>query len=158
MGKGHGARMATLGSRMLLPGLLIVLITTSLSAFLSNQARQLWLSLSDPYNLENAIPLQKSFESGSPITILYTFIRHRYCETDLDVFLVRMPENDIVWRLRTIGGATSLGTFQVKNTFTIPEMPAGNYEWRTTVASKCSDGLHSQAFPEASFDIAEKGR
>jgi hypothetical protein len=140
--------------RLSASGLILFLMVSSLSTFLSNQARQLWLALRDPYANLAAMPLQPSFASGEPLAILYNFDCLRYCETNLNLFIATSPGNDIVWRHRTYGGATLLGPQHVRNSFEVPRLAAGHYSLRSIVYSLCSDGAHTQAFPEVFFDIA----
>ncbi len=143
--------------RSVAAGLLTFLLTCASSAFLANQTRTLWFSLSDPFTYDSfgaarAMPI--TIKSGSPIIVSYAFTRHRYCPTDLNLFIIKDDDtHEVIWRNRQIGGATLLGHIVVKNAFDIPALPPGNYIFRTISVSNCSEGSHTAAAPDAHFVI-----
>ncbi len=133
------------------------LIMCAAGAFLANQGRTLWLSLSDPFTYDSvdaARVIPSTIKSGAPIALTYAFTRHRYCSVDLNLFVARDDESrEIVWRSRQIGGATLLGHIVVKNVFDLPPLAPGRYFFRTISVSNCSDGPHVFAAPDVPFVI-----
>lgn len=153
MGQGH---TATLGSPvMLVRGVVIFLAALTASVILSNQVRQLVLSLSPPFSELGAQTDRAVIEPGDPLTMRYHFVRTRYCQTDLNLFVVASDTQDVVWRLRVPGGATLIGRADIRNTFQLTVLPEGRYILRTIAFSLCAEGIHAQAFPEAPFTVRQ---
>src|SRR5271170_2617236 len=108
------------GVERTLIGIALFLACTALTLLGVNSFRQLWLSLIDPFEFIS-VEIDPPIERGDHIIeIKYTFIRNRYCQTDLNLFIAKMPLNEIIWRDRTQGGATTtMGYTIVKNRFAI---------------------------------------
>lgn len=120
---------------------------------ISNQARQLTQSLTEPFEFLASEAEPKIVPPGEALIVHYRFIRKRYCQTDLNLFIVTREHEDVVWRLRVPGGASLLGLADIRNTFMIGDLPENSYILRTIAFSSCADGMHGQAFPEVPFTI-----
>lgn len=130
------------------------LITASASTFLANQARLLYLSMSEPFAYGKTVASKDSFDVGEPIGVTFEFTRYRFCEIDINLFVVDRSTNTVIRRQRVVGGATLLGATMIQNVFEFkPDIPPGEYLLRMISYSVCSDGSHTIPAPEVPFKV-----
>ncbi len=117
-----------------------------------------WLSqrFSDPYAYLAAWATNPRLGAGEELGLKYIFERYRYCESSLSRFIIRRPDNSIVWRDRIVGGATTVGKHEVLNVVRLPmDMTSGQYVFRTISFANCSDGEHSTQAPDIAFEVVD---
>lgn len=119
-----------------------------------NEGRRAYLTIVPPSRFL-AVTVESIDEGAMELPATYTFDRVRYCQADLNLFIARMPENEIVWRTRVPGGATTtIGRTVVKNHFRIPNyFKPGMYELRTITYAQCAEGSHTMPAPDGTFEI-----
>lgn len=115
------------------------------------------LSRQAPYAYISALAITPSVAAGESLSLRYTFDRFRYCRTDLDRFIIRASDNDVVWRDRVPAGAGTLGRTTVINEIPIPSnLKVGSYIARAISYATCSDHLYDLIAPDVTFEIVKK--
>lgn len=91
---------------------------------------------------------------GGVLNLVYRFNRIRYCQIDLDRFIEKLPDHEIVWRDRVVGGATATGEHTVINPVKLPpEIGPGQYVFRSISNNQCSEWQYAILAPDVSFTI-----
>jgi hypothetical protein len=94
---------------------------------------------------------------GDDVVFQYTADRRTLCKIDVDVFVLRMPEQLLVIADRRPAGVFPLGTtsgFARMPTVVFgKELSPGKYVARFFVHSDCGDRLHTIMVPDMPFEV-----
>lgn len=127
---------------------LMLVLALALGIVVSNQAAQLIQTFRQPFTVIG-VKIDPLVVTGNKITAIYDFERNYYCDTVLNLFILQ--NGKIIWRTQLIGGATLVGRAHTVHEFTIPDLPRGDYLFRTITVSTCSGETHAIAFPDTPF-------
>lgn len=112
------------------------------------------LSRQEPYIFAASSAVTPRVKPGGTLILSYEFTRIRYCRTDLDRYIIRAVDNEVIWRDRIPGGAGNIGHVTVRNPVVVPlNATPGNYIFRTIVYATCSDRLYDAVAPDILFEI-----
>lgn len=137
-------------------GAIWVLLAITLPIVLGVHAHWIVLRLSPPYQYFAAWAENPRVRVGDELRMRYIFERYRYCDSWLSLFMIKRPDNEIVWRSRIPGGATLTGKREVMNPYRVPaDLTPGQYIFRTISYATCTDGAHSMAAPDVAFEVIE---
>ena len=145
--------------RQMMSGALAAMLAVVMAIMLGIQSYWIFLRYTPPHIYLSAWSENPRLAVGEVLRVRYIFERIRYCDTALNLFIIRRPDNSVVWRLRTIGGAALLGRREVLNVYQLPpEAIPGTYVFRTISHATCVDGSHSSAAPDVIFVVEKGGR
>jgi len=132
------------------------LLSIALGIFTVNQFRRLYLANTNPVTFHDMIIDPDVVEPGEPIFVTAVLTRHRYCRSDRDEFVADVATNTNQWQARFASASTALGYVRIRNKYTIPVLPPGEYVLRMVSFYQCSDGdTHTIHGPEARFIVRE---
>lgn len=91
---------------------------------------------------------------GGTLNLHYRFNRIRYCQIDLNRFIDALPQHEIVWRDRIVGGATTTGHHTVINPVQLPaDIGPGQYVFRLISNNSCTEGQYAVLAPDVFFTV-----
>lgn len=97
---------------------------------------------------------EKQVVVGGELRLIYHIVRVRICPLQLSRFIIR--DGDVLWRDKIVGGASGKGEHVVSNTVKLPpEIPPGEYVFRTFAFAMCSDGTHAMQVPDIKFTVVQ---
>lgn len=126
-----------------------------LASMLAREIYGVIMSLREPFTIRRTYALPDHVPVGGVLNAHYVFDRHFYCQTDVNRFIIIPKINEVVWRDRTVSGATAIGRDQdVLNPIWLPDsLKPGLYELHTRIYSQCPNGAHMIAAPVITFTV-----
>jgi hypothetical protein len=93
-------------------------------------------------------------KSEGTLGVDFDSTRYRLCRTDVDRYLLSVPDNKIFYRERIVGGVLGVGRAHSVTELKLPALPPGKYVYRGFIHSDCGDNDRQTAQqPDGPFEV-----
>jgi len=111
--------------------------------------------------------INSPLKTGDPVIVRFVTKRNKLCRADADLYVIKLPEHQVLWRERipAISIPLGTGTSQVSfpratnlrgNNDLFPVLSPGSYIFREFIHSDCGNGngdYSSVQTPDAPFEV-----
>jgi hypothetical protein len=138
---------------------LLILMVCALAMIAGLNTYTVFHFYQQPLRIIDAKVVNAQVPLGDDVVFQYTAERQALCKIDVDVFVLRMPE-----QLLMIADRRPAGVFPLGRTSGFARMPTvvfgkelspGKYVARFFIHSDCGDRLHTIMVPEIEFEVVE---
>ena len=109
--------------------------------------------IQEPITITEAKVLNSPVPYGDDVLIRYTADRETLCKTDADIFILKQPEQILVFTERRPAGLMPLGTSSWTARLPTLGLETGKYVVRFFVHNDCGDRLHTIKVPDLAFEV-----
>ena len=114
------------------------------------------LTREDSFTIIEVIAEKASVKVGEPLPIRVTMKRNRLCMSDIDRFVIRLSNNEVVYRARVIGVSFTVNkTPEMQRVLIpLPVLEPGEYYYRGIIYNNCgSEDFHAVKQPDVTFTV-----
>jgi hypothetical protein len=111
--------------------------------------------IKDPVTVISTTVINDPVPNGEHIIIEFLTERRRLCRSEADLFVLRKPENTVVWRNRVPTLSVPIGINRTRADLVEAKLEPGEYIFRDFVHSQCTDGNFTTQSPDVSFKVLQ---
>lgn len=135
-------------------GAMIFLLAVALGLFTVKQFRLIYLSRIPPVTFHAMVIDPDVLAPGDPLFVTAVLTRHRFCWSERKEWIADADTNTNKWEATFANGSTDLGFTKIRNQYSIPVLPHGEYVLRMIAIYRCGvDDTHVIRGPDATFRV-----